>query len=177
MFATGEEKSSTNRGIQKDIFFLFSKFEYILEHVDRRWRLFQKELDRRVSDDRLPVGGSHEVLDILCDRRHSQPILTCSLHETEEELRTIFVLHDIPGFVDNEHTLALTGSGNIPHVVEEDIHRDRTEYLIEITYREHHESSLEIDIGWLRERSCKYSKDVFFYTFSESLRTIHRLEH
>jgi hypothetical protein len=37
MFATGEEKSSTNRGIKKDIFFLFSKFEYVLEDIYRRW--------------------------------------------------------------------------------------------------------------------------------------------
>lgn len=55
MFATGEEKSSTDRGIQKDIFFLFGEFEYILEDIDRRWRLLQEELDRRVGDDRLPI--------------------------------------------------------------------------------------------------------------------------
>ena len=46
MFATSEEKSSTNGGVQEYVFFLFCKFEYILENIDRCWRLLEEELYR-----------------------------------------------------------------------------------------------------------------------------------
>jgi hypothetical protein len=85
----------------------------------------------------------------LCDCRDSEAILTSTFHKTEEELGTIFVLHDVPCLIYNEHALTFTRASNVPDIVEEDIHGDRAEDIIEISNREDDESILEIDIGGL----------------------------
>lgn len=103
MFSSCKEESCTDSGIEEDIFLLFGELEDILEDVDRCRRLLQEKLDRGVRHDGFSVLIRHEVLDILGDRRDSESVLTSAFHETEEELRTIFILHDIPRFIHDEH--------------------------------------------------------------------------
>lgn len=146
MFSSGEEESCTDSGIQEDIFLLFRELEDILEDIDRGRRLLQEELDRGVGHDRLPVLIGHEVFDILCDRRDTESVLSSSFHETEEELRTVFILHDIPRFIHDEHTFFLRGASDIPHVAKEDIHSNRSEDIIEVSYREDDESIFQVHI-------------------------------
>lgn len=125
---------------------MFREFEYILEDIDRGRRLLQEELDRGVRHDRFPILVRHEVFDILCDRRDTESVLSSSFHESEEELRTVFVLHDIPRFIHDEHTFFLRGTSDIPHVAKEDIHSDRSEDIIEISYREDDETIFQVHI-------------------------------
>ena len=107
MFSSGEEESCTDSGIQEDIFLLFRELEDILEDIDRGRRLLQEELDRGVGHDRFPILVRHEVLDILRDSRDTESVLSSALHETEEELRTIFILHDTPRFIHDEHAFSI----------------------------------------------------------------------
>ena len=176
MFSSGEEESCTYSGIQEDIFFLFCEFEYILKNIDRGRRLLQEELDRGVGHDGFSVLIGHEVFDILCDRRDTESVLSSALHESEEELRRVFILHDIPRFIHDEHSFFLTGTSDIPHIAKEDIHSDRAEDVIEISHREDDETIFQIHIRMLREDSSKYSRDVFIESLDESASSVHGLE-
>lgn len=176
MFPSGKEEARTYGGIEEDVFLLFGEFEGVLEDIDRGRRLLQEKLDRRVRDDSFPILIRHKIFHILSDRGDSESILTSSFHESEEELRTVFILHDVPGFIDDEHSLLLAGSDRIPYEIEEDIHRDRSKDIIEISHREDDESFLEVDIGRTREYSSENSEDILFESIYEPLRSIHRLE-
>ena len=177
MFTSCEEESRTDRGIEEDVFFLFCQLEDILQDVNRCGRLLEEELYRRVRDDGLTIRRTHEVLHILRNRRHTESVFAGALHETKEELRAIFVLHDIPRLIDDEIATLLARTRDIPHIVQEDIHRDRTQYLIEIAHREDDESFLQVDVGCMGEHSGKYSEYIFFQAIDDTARALHGLEY
>ena len=126
MLSSCEEESGTDRSIQEDIFLLFCELEYVLQDIDRCRRLLEKELYRRVRHYGFPILVCHEVFYILCDRRDTESILAGSLHEAEEESRRVLILHDIPRFIHDELSPLHTRSRDIPDVVQDDIHSDRT---------------------------------------------------
>lgn len=176
MLSSSKEKSCSNSGIQENILLLFSEFKYILQNVDRRRRLFQKKLDWRVRHDRLSILICHEVFDILSDRRDTKTVLTSSLYKTKKKLGWVLILHNIPSFIDNKHTFFFTRTSDIPHIVQEDIHSNRTKDIIKISNRENHQSFFQIDIRWARKNSSKNSIYILIETFTESLSSIHCLE-
>lgn len=177
MLGSGKEETLSDGGVEEDIFFLFSEFEDILEDIDGGGRLLQEELDGRVRHNSFSLRTLHKVLDILCDGCYSETVLTSTLDETEEELRTIFVLHDIPCFIHNKDTFAKGTSCDIPYVSEEHVHGNRTENLIEITNREDYKSFSEIDISYFGEYSRENPCYIFFKPFTDSFCSIHSLKY
>lgn len=176
MLSTSKEKSRSNRSIQENIFLLLGELEDSLKDIDRGRRLLQEELDRRVRHDRFPILTRHEILDILSDRRNPESIFSSSLHESEKKLRTILILHNIPGLIHDEYSSLFTRSDRVPDKIQQHKHRNRTKNLIQISNREDDESFLEIDIGRMREYSCEDSIDIFIESIDEPTSSIHRLE-
>jgi len=176
VLGSSEEETLSDGGIEEDIFFLFGEFEDILEDVDGGGRLLEEELDRGVGDDGFTMRTIHEVLDILGDGCDPETVFTSPFDESEEEFGTVLVLHDIPGFIDDEDAFAEGTACDIPDVPEEHVHGNRAENIVEVSNREDDKSFGEIDIGRMGEDSGEDTGDVFFEAFAESFGSVHGFE-
>lgn len=176
MFCAREEKALSDRGIEEDVFLLIREFEDVLHRIDRGRGLLHEELEGRVRDDRFPMFVVDEVFDVLSDRRDPEMVFSGTLHEAVEEFPAVFVLHDIPRFIDDEHTFPVGGSHDIPYIGEDDVHGDRAELFIKISYRVDLKPFSERDVGRLGEKSTKDTADVFLQTLTDTLSAFHRFD-
>ena len=177
MLCTSKEESLTNSCIQKNIFFLIREFEGILEHIYRRWGLFEEKLDRSIRYNRFSIIRTHKILNILCNSRDTKSILTSSFDKTKEKFCTRLILHDIPSFINDQKAFFFFFPREIPHISKHDIHSSRTQKFIKITYREYLKTTSEFHIRWRRKYTTKYSIYIFIKSLCESFSAIHRLKH
>lgn len=139
--------------------------------------MLQKKLNRGIRDDRLSLVGIDEILDILRDGRHAEIVLPGPFDQSLHEEGTILVPHDVPSLVDDEESLLIGAPDGIPDIIQYDVHRHRTQGLIEVADREYHQSLLEIDIRPVREDSGEDSSDVGLEPFCDPFRAVHGLQH
>ena len=111
--------------------------------------MLEEKLHRGVCDDGTSHLGAHEVLNVLSNCSETKVVLTSALSKAEEEVCGIFVLHELPGLINDEHALALVGAGDIPNVVQDDIHSDWAKFVFEVANVKYDHVIVDIDIALL----------------------------
>ena len=123
--------------------------------------MLEQELHRSVGDDGSAHTTSHEIFNVLCDSGDAEVVFTGALGKREEEVRGVFVFHELPGFVDDEDTLTLVGFGLVPDVVQYYIHGDGTELVLEVTKIEYYERVVNVYVALLAKDAGECSSRVF----------------
>ena len=118
-------------------------------------------MHRRVINDGAAHFAAHKVLDVLSNGSKTKIIFTGTLGERKEEISGIFVLHELPGLIDNKKAALLLGADDIPNVGEDDIHSNRAELILEVANIKDDHAIINIDIRLLREDASKSTGSVF----------------
>ena len=129
---TSKEEALTDWEVGETLLFFFSEFKNVGKNIDGGCGLLEEKLHGRVRNDGATHFATHEVLNVLGNGGDAKVIFTSTLSEAEEEVGGIFVLHKLPGLVDEEETFLLFGANDGPNVVQDDIHGDWAKLIFEI---------------------------------------------
>lgn len=163
----GKEETLTDWEARKALALLFCELEDVGQNIDGGSGLFEEKLHRGVRDNSTTHLGTHEVLNVLGNCSETEVVFTSALGEAKEEVCRIFILHELPGLINDKHALALVGAGNVPNVVQDDIHCDWAKFIFEIANIEDDHVVVDVDITLLREDAGKSTASVFAETCGE----------
>ena len=160
----GKEEALTDWEVGETFLFFLGKFKDVRENIYGGGGLFQEDLHGGVVDDSTPHLATHKVFYILGDGGETEVILTGTLGETEEEVSTIFVFHELPGLVDEEEATLLFGADNVPDVGENDIHGYGTKFVFEVANVEDDHLVINVDVRLLGKDTREGTSSVLAET-------------
>lgn len=76
-------------------------------------------------------------------------------------------MHKLPSLVDNKKTLTLIGANDIPDMVQDDIHGNRTKFVFEVADIKDNHGIIYVNIRLLREDASEGSSGVFSEALGE----------
>ena len=129
--------------------------------------MLEEELHGRVRDDGATHLGPHEIFDVLGDGGETEGVFAGALRQRKEEVCRIIKLHELPSLVDDEETAFLFGADDIPDVIENDVHGDGAELVLEVANVEDNHLIININIRLLGEDAREGAGGVFAETLSE----------
>ena len=77
------------------------------------------------------------------------------LARLEHEVGRVFVLHQLPGLIDDQDALALVGFGLVPDVIQHNVHADRAQFVFQVADVEHHERVIDVEFALLAKDAGK----------------------
>ncbi len=83
-----------------------------------------------VGDDGAAHARTHKVFHVLRNSGDAEVILAGPFGEAEQEVGRVFVLHQLPGLVNDQNAPFLVALGLVPDVVQHDVHGDRAQFIL-----------------------------------------------
>ena len=124
-------------------------------------------MHRGVGDDGPTHARSHEVLDVLGDGGDAQVVFAGAFGQAEHEVGRVFVLHELPGFIDDEDAFFLVGLGLVPDVIEHDVHGYRSQFVFQVADIEDDHRVIDVDVALLAEDAGESTASVFAQTLRQ----------
>ena len=118
-------------------------------------------MHRGVGDDCPPHARTHEVFNVLGDGGDAEVVFTGAFGQAEQEVGRVFVLHQLPGFIDDQHALFLVGLGLVPDVIQHDIHGYWPQFVLQVADIEDDHRVVDVDVALLAEDAGERTAGVF----------------
>ena len=161
MLISHEHESFSHSNRNQSLLFRFGKSQKLIEWFDRGNRLFEKDLHRRVGNDRFSIRTTDKVLNILRDSRDSKSVFSRSFDKTEEEVCRNVVLKHNPRFITDKESLFFNRSPLRPNKIKHIKHRRGFQSFFYITDTEDRKRIININIGIIVEEFSEGSSYIF----------------
>ena len=156
---------------------MIRQIKRLRNNIDGSRRLTKQELQRGVCDNRLSVLRTHEIADILRDRRQSAIVFSRSLRDAKEKARRIVILHHNPRLIHNNQPALQFRTHLVPDIVQDEIHSDRAQFFLQVANVKHDELVLHGDSACVIQESRENTLCVFFQSSRERFRPFHVSQH